>query len=373
MLRKLKTKTLLIGAIAFAVVLIGCQDDRETSQVAPPGAVAMSQPAPAPKTADVPSNPAASPTPDEPAATAPGAAPAPAATPAPVTKPAAPPAAEPKKDKVVLLPSGNAQTFPADTRNIKNVIKQQEANVKREVPVDTSTDWIPSQMPAAELASKVASAVKGLHDTGAGISAFSETPQGQGTYDLQFRIKDQSEFKMDFLYSDNHPLPSVEIADGKSKMIRVGPKWHAAVPVSKPCPVPGGDKNLATDWTRTFTNTMFRGLTDGHDTWKPVVDAWSHGAGGYTLAVEQRTMLYKGHPVLDYRFRGERTAAAAKKLGTSKFEIVVDGYHFLPVTVRTNDLAPGKKRWNYTWECMYHFKTQFPQSDFQAPYATAKG
>jgi hypothetical protein len=336
---------------ALALVSVGCNNgSNEAAQ--PSGAkVATNAPSPTvpqPETAPAPSQMAPKPASNDKAL-------------APAT-PAAPPQA-----KKAAVPSPSPPMPSA--KEIKKQMAAMTKDFSKKLKIEKSRDWVASSMSAEELASKIGKAMMSMRDTSGKLYTLVETPQGQGGFNHELKIKDNHTYHIDFIVPQDRPLDSAMVANGQYRMAHIGSKWIGPVPANAPLPgTQASPTQLAKLWGQDFTRMIFQGLTDARDPWKPVVSAWLKGAGGYSVKVEERHIPYQGHDFFDYRLLAERNPEQAKKLGKSSIEIVVDGYRYIPVTIRSVETDKKGGNWKTMWTSHYKFKQKFTAADFVAPY-----
>jgi hypothetical protein len=253
----------------------------------------------------------------------------------------------------------------------KQMIEKAKNTPKRTIaiPDATTEGWHKSPLSAQQIASKVAAATSGMHNTSGHNFVLVETPEGHGEYEGTLSVQDQKRFKIDYVAVQRMPQKSVVVANGTKKMVKVGDKWIPPVSIGKPLPVAStSTQGMMQTWDADFSRLIYQGLTDRADPWVPLVSQWSKGADGYKLATEERIIQSNGKKVVDYRLKAVRSPQAAKKLGESSYEIVIDGKRFLPVTIREVRKDPKGQQWKVQWMGGYSFNKSFAQSEFEAPY-----
>ncbi len=301
----------------------------------------------------------------------------------PVAKGAGPEQAPPKQvqntndDPVIATPE--AQKDPATKPDEKEPEKPVDANsamlspkklepLPVKVPAPGTQGWARTSMTVDILGKRIEGAVQNLRNARARLSTIAQTSEGQGTYDQEVAIQDRQNYKIDFLVIDKKPVSGTDVANGKSRMVRVDATWTNPMEVGKPLDVVNRSASqLASIWVSDFSRMAFQSLTDGKGAWSQVFGAWTKGFEGFKPVVEERHMKYQGVNVTSYRIRAERTGSSVATYGPCKIEIVVDGRHFLPVTVRVDRKDKEGKPWLTQWSAQWRFKQNLASSDFGMP------
>lgn len=227
--------------------------------------------------------------------------------------------------------------------------------------------WKPSKMTLATLADRLAKATSELKNTKAQLHIDVTTPEGRAMFatpSVLLSVMNRTYYRVDFVAIQRVPFSCSMANDGKTRHVRMD-KNVKRMPASTPLAAAQnvtGDK-LVRLFDVDFPRLMFQGLTEGKDAWKPILTGWSKGVDGYKAIVEERTVVYQGNKFFNYRIRADRSAAAAKKLGTSTFEIIIDGNRFLPVTVRNVRKDENGKSWSAIWAAMYRFNERITAKD----------
>ena len=240
--------------------------------------------------------------------------------------------------------------------------------IKVDVSEPGKEGWRSTKMGISELSSKLASATKGLRNTKAQTLLLARTSEGEGEYKGEISVKDATRYRIDYVVIEGRPISATDVSDGVRRMIRYDTKWSKPMVAGKPLPVAKRTgKELAAQWPLDFTRIAFQGITDSTDAWQPILAAWAKGAEGFKTVVEERQMIYKGQMILNYRVRAERSPELAKKLGPSTVEIVVDGKHFLPVTIRVERQDVHGKKWLAQWSARWKFQQTLDPKTFNTP------
>jgi hypothetical protein len=227
--------------------------------------------------------------------------------------------------------------------------------------------WRPTKMTAAQLAIKVGVATKSLKGTAATMKILAQTSLGQATFDGVMRIGDNRHYRIDTFIIKPEPLTGIFLNNGTKRFVFVDGKFvpTGGIPSGQRIPSATSDpKKLVSIFPSEFGRIMFQGLTDGIDPWTPLLNAWASGVGGYGMKVEERVMTYQKTTYLTYRLKMSRSAGAAKTLGKSDLEIMVDGARFLPVTLKETRVDLKKKTWIVQWSAIYEFGKKFKTADY---------
>lgn len=228
--------------------------------------------------------------------------------------------------------------------------------------------WRPTKLSVAQLAAKVEASVRNIKNTEVAIKMLAQTSEGRGQFDGIMRIRDNRNYRMDTFVVKPQPVTAIYTSNGKSRFVLYDGQFKpkSGFPAGTRLASATSDpKKLVQLFPIEFGRLMFQGLTDGLDSWGPVLNAWNAGATGYKVKIEERVMTYAGKKILTYRVLADRTPAAAKTQGSSKIELRVDGTNFLPVTVRETRVDLKKKTWIIQWSSIYSFGKKFNADDFR--------
>jgi len=263
---------------------------------------------------------------------------------------------------------GPEATKPGDTSKPPKNPPPNKPTIDFQVSKPGQKGWGPTKITLAELGGNIAASMKGLRNTSLETTTLARTDEGEGQYMGDTQIKDNKAFKVDYVVVGTIPTTASDISDGVRRMIRLGETYSKPMPAGKPLDVVNrSSAELANRWIQDFGRMAFQGLTDGKDAWKPVFTEWSKGTGGFKPVVEERSSLYKNQLILNYRVRAERTGAAAKKLGQCTIEIVIDGKHFVPVTMRVERTDLKGKKWLTQWSAHWKFRQEIAANAFAMP------
>jgi hypothetical protein len=138
------------------------------------------------------------------------------------------------------------------------------------------------------------------------------------------------------------------------------------LPLARPVQgAPSSPSNVVKRWPAEFSRLAISQLIDHYDPWKALAAELGKGTTGLRAVSEERRVRYKNQTVTNYRIRVERTAASAKSLGTTVFEIVVDGKYWLPVTMRSIVRTPKGVYSSYDWTVNWKSKANFDPKLFK--------
>lgn len=233
--------------------------------------------------------------------------------------------------------------------------------------------WTKSSLTLSQLAQKVAAATKSPKGTLGVYQILAQTSEGRGVYGGEMRFQQPNVFKLNWVHIQPDPLNGIFLANGKIRQSIFDGKLSPVVSASKIFSgVTTDPAQLVARFSNEFTRFLFQGATDGKDAWVPLLTAWSKGAGGYKLFVQERNITFQNRSHRGFRIKLDRTAAAAKTMGKSSLEVVFDGHRFLPITVRELRTDKQGKPWVIQWSGNYKFDQKFQPSDFEMKGAVAK-
>lgn len=246
----------------------------------------------------------------------------------------------------------------------KEALKVPEAAFKIAEP--GTNDWQPTPQPSPErdLAAKMDDAMRRL--SGAMIQTYTiyELPgatggvlRGNGT----ILIDDARNFRIEY-YSPTNPTTLLTlVADGTRRGELLGPAgWRSLPAFGAPASPQLTDQQLR-DWPDRFERSLFSYFAEGRDAWGPLLGAWAEGRGGYRLTVETKV-------------RGEdlggteaiRILASTEQDIPTRIEIIVDGEHYRPVTVRILR-GPAGAQTKIVWTGAWFFGGEIDRSAFKVP------
>jgi hypothetical protein len=345
---------LLPLALLVALFAVGCQEDSKV-------AATQSSEAPSAKE-DAPST----------QPTGPGES----NTPSPIPSLNASPIDSPNGEITVPL-----KNLPPDVKSNLNKIKQ---GMEPRFAVD-SQDWKsyaakPVSQSGPIIAENIEKALRNLQDTTGTIKVAYESPDGNGTFDQDLRVKDSTRFKVPFIVIGDAPLVCEAVANGTQRMIQYGPEWRDKSSVN--APLKDYTSLAAPDpmWQRDFTQMVYQPLTHSLISWPSIIRSWTNGDQGYRLSIDSRDLPLKltdpkgqvhTYDAEDFRLHAVRDASASAKYGKSEIEVVVDAQRWLPKTIRSiyTDKS-GKKTWKIIWTCAYRLHQKVTSSDYTAPFST---
>jgi len=386
MIRTLKLNRLFLPSLCLFAFLPGCQTQQTVAANQPPQDGSQGAPSAPPKVD--PANAATrGPSPPQPATAKPDPQPPPAS----LTQPKLPvrdtgAKTLPPKKKAETKPK-NAMEIPVDPAELKRAQETEDkldSQAMRIQPTNTD-DWTTSKYSADFVCQVMSAKIRKMQDTVAHIVAVVKNPDGTGNFNQTLKIRDHNVFKVPFVdvgaTTTNVRYPTIAsemVSNGKFKMELLGIKWQPRVLTSQKFKdFPPSAEKLALTLDRNFTRLVYAGIADNEDVWNTAMAQWQKGVGGYTITVEERLVPIVENNVQyhikQYRVHLVRGEVAAKTLGASEMEIVVDNDWGLPVTFRSTSSSPptakGKvESWQIFWGAAYQNKQKFTDQDFGAPY-----
>lgn len=267
----------------------------------------------------------------------------------------------------------------------------QTGQVKVQIPPSQAQGWVKSDLTAEQLAAKVSAAVSSLSNTRLESSTLVGTPLGKGQYIDHATIGDRKKYKFAYVHIGDQPVTGTLVANGKQRVVRVEDSWTNPLPLDKPLPsdrdtslssfkeqpsspmlaplTTTKPEDVVERWPREFSRLAFQSLSEGKDAVGPAVKGWSSGLKGYRIAaVEKRQKKVEGRQYVSYRIIAKRDKKGG---GNSEIELVVDGYRFLPVTMRTNFDDEKGRNFSAMWSGSYKFNEKFVDKDFSGPFKKA--
>jgi hypothetical protein len=222
----------------------------------------------------------------------------------------------------------------------------------------------PSKMTPEKVAEKTGASIKLMKGVKGTVSLNYITSEGMGEMQGVIRIRDNRNYRMDYMVLEAIPFSCSLAADGKMRHARYGTQVAEPTLVAQRLPAANIPVEKYADlFYLDFSRMMFQGLTDGVDSWTKLVQSWKKN--GYTLKVEERRLNHMGRNYLNYRITGTRAKAANSKRTNEKFVIVVDGVFWLPVTVTTEYTDANKKPWKSQWSAGYGFGAKFTAEELK--------
>lgn len=219
--------------------------------------------------------------------------------------------------------------------------------------------WRPAKMSLKDFGAKLGGRIAQVKGVEGKALVRIKTPEGEGNMELKYAFATPTKYRFEYVEPSLIPSRAIVISNGVQKVEFKHKKFGQPVPIASPL---GSGSAAPNEWIRSFSRLMFVRLTDNRDSLGELVKLLTADKG-MTVNVEERTLERNGKKVHNYRIRVERTPAAAAKAGPMRFEIVVDGARWMPVTVRTES-GSDKKLWKYEWSCGWNFGKTFPEENF---------
>jgi hypothetical protein len=205
-------------------------------------------------------------------------------------------------------------------------------------------------------------------------TAMLEFMGGKGQSLAKMAIKTGREYRAEYLKlipSATNPTigkETVIVNNGLTATMRSDTSWSPKMPSSS---YTGAASTNPADFATQFPREIFAAVGGGH----PFTDLIKGAtAAGLTVNSEERYVSGQGHTMLQRRILINRSPAEAKKKGALDIEIVADGSHMLPVTIRSNIEAPQKQPTRIMWTALWRKLAPgqgFASNEFTIP--TQKG
>jgi hypothetical protein len=259
------------------------------------------------------------------------------------------------------------QPDPGAVKAKNEEINRQLEKLIKEGAGERDKFWAKSSLTLGQLAAKVANATKNPPPSTYGkYKMLAQTSEGRGIYEGEFRFQQRNVFKVNWVHIQADPRNGTLLSNGKTRQSFFDGKLGPSVDASRSFAGATTDPaQLVARFSNEFPRFLFQGATDGKDPWVPLLTAWSKGAGGYKVFIQERNITYQGRKFRNFRIKADRTVAGAKKLGKSSIEIIIDGNFFLPVTVREIREDLDKRQWVIQWAGSYNFNQKFKPDDFK--------
>jgi hypothetical protein len=186
--------------------------------------------------------------------------------------------------------------------------------------------------------------------------------EGTGQVDGLLRIQDRYRYRMDYVVHKAQPFSCSVAADGKRKFVRSGEQVLTPVLASQQSKYAKLPIEMYADtFFDDYSRMMFQGLTDGVDAWTPMIASFKQN--GFTLKLEERRLSHMGREYLNYKLTGFRAKDPRKLKSNQRFEVVLDGTFWLPVTVTTSWKDAKGKPWDSQWSAGFAFGRKFKPED----------
>lgn len=292
-----------------------------------------------------------------------------------------PPASVSSKETASSNPANPVNAPKPAPPNAANPVAVKDSRAKgTSAPPSSSTEQAKAQMHPAERAGTGGWAKSDLSPTALGArigksiamtvaaeakaTLYIDAPIGTGSTETDTQIKNPKTYHVELTdLQFKHPTTIIVSADGARRAVFTAvsqeSKWSPTVPVEQPVKAFTGAE-LVKRWPTEFPKLALSFFLTRNDPWAPFVASLAKGVGGYKLIAERRTLQYNGKPVKLQRLLATRASDGAE------IEIVVDGTHFLPVTIRSttgNGPKPTKLMWTATWRG----NQKFDPSSFAVP------
>lgn len=219
-------------------------------------------------------------------------------------------------------------------------------------PTAPPVRWSTTNVKADEIGKGLDNTIHELEDT---VGQFWQTIQkgdGKGTDTGVIVIKTSNTFNIEYFPASKLGVIEKIRANSGKKAILTDKGWQSLPNV--PASMSVGTIDLAT-WYDNFPKLIFRPLTDGQSTWRPLMAALVNN--GYKVQVELSNQKVSEDEKPFYRI-------VAKPKSDSNFamEVLIDGIRRLPLTIR---LTKGKEL--RQWTAQYGFHQEMDPKYFELP------
>lgn len=277
----------------------------------------------------------------------------------PVPGPEQPPQGDPVPAPVEATNPPTNEITGEDAKAMVEKLADPEAipDPKPVAPAGTG-GWKASKMSVKEFAARFSSNMAKLQGVEGKADLRVKTPEGEGRMELTYEIASPTKYRIEFVEPTLVPKRALIVSDGVRKVEFKDKKFGKVVPE----PTQVAVDSAPSAWIRNFSRLLFARISDKRDSAGELAKLLA-ADNAIATAIEERTLERNGKKVFNLRIRGERKPPSASKQGPLKFEIVVDGVRWMPVTVRT-ETGTGKNLWRYEWSCGWNFGRTFPESKF---------
>ena len=219
--------------------------------------------------------------------------------------------------------------------------------------------------------------MKSVDETLSGLSHFEGLSHLEATSPLvkraQFiapiQIETQSKFKIGYgVLAEPGIRPAREtiLVDGGRFLIVSGATVQSKVkPISARKPLPS---DIASAWLLEYPSLMFAGIGSKATPFQSLIQ--SAKRDGLVVTVEQRSGTDNKRTFDERRVVITRTAAAAKKSGTLRYEIVITLPGKLPVMITTRLAVPNKPLTLTNWTSKWRHNNMFEKGTFDFPFGS---
>ncbi len=185
------------------------------------------------------------------------------------------------------------------------------------------------------LAAKMDEAMRNL-DRGYAIVKLAydyEGAQLNGQADLRFEKK--GKYRVEYYLPETETTRYSVVANGTKRALLADEGWKSLGNVGE---ARGGQtidsKKLTEKWATDFMGEMLSYYRDGTDAWKPIINAWTSNPNAFTVSMEEGTRKLQESNG-NYVDRGFYRLVIKSKKNSDKMEVIVDGKHFVPLTIKS--------------------------------------
>lgn len=239
---------------------------------------------------------------------------------------------------------------PLDPKNLKpgDVEKLKPVVPPISIPPKGTQGWEKNELTPAMVGDKMDKALAGLKGAMGFVSVSFDLPKvGKLTGKGKIGIENSNTFYADY-FTPETKSAAIRIVSNGSKRMELTPKgWEALNPAPNTKDVTYNDEETA-KWKSEFWTEMMDGYRHGTATWKPIMEAWQSGKGGYSSTIESKTINVSGA-----KHKIHRIVSTSKQNSNTEIEVIVDADRYLPVAVRVIDKLPdgtvNKSMWSVIW------------------------
>ena len=214
--------------------------------------------------------------------------------------------------------------------------------------------------------------LRSLKNVGATIQYGMTMEAGNASGTLTEEIKDPNNFRIEYPIVRFDPkrgqMPALvfDRANGKELNESINNDTHSLpMPTKKEKP-----QNLVDGWPLIGSREVFAGVLDGRQPFSEYMKELADPKNGYQTKVSERSQIYKGMKVSDYKIDAVRSGSMATVRGASAISMIIDANIHLPVTITAYIKKPGAPREDrLEWSASWQNNMKFDPKDFQ-PFAT---
>ena len=125
-------------------------------------------------------------------------------------------------------------------------------------------------------------------------------------------------------------------------------------------------QDLVDSWPLIGFREVFAGMLDGRQPFSEYLTRLADPKNGYQTTVTERSQIYKGVKVTDYKIDAVRSGSMANLRGASAVSMIIDADIHLPVEITAVVKKPGASREDrLDWSASWLNNVKFDPKDFQ--------